>query len=269
MSRDEISSKTTECQVLIDAPADGAWNMAVDETLLASVADSDVPILRFYQWKQPTLSLGYFQQAAHRDSHVSSVSADLVRRLSGGGAILHDNELTYSLIIPPTHPLSADTQDLYDCVHQAIVRELAVLLPRSQGHLSLCDTPSQLTAAEEPFLCFQRRSAGDIVWRAENHVGNRNDHKVVGSAQRRRRGTILQHGSILLQTSPLTPELPGITELTQQPIQAMDLAESLQATLAGVLGFEFTRHEISSELVAQAQQLRQSKYVDSAWTKRR
>jgi len=93
-------SAPTACHLLIDPPASGSWNMAVDEVLLGAVAKSGTSALRFYQWKSPTLSLGYFQSYSERSKHPTSLAADALRRLSGGGAILHDRELTYSLILP-------------------------------------------------------------------------------------------------------------------------------------------------------------------------
>ena len=90
-----------------DEPASGAWNMALDEALLESAGDDPMATLRFYRWSEPTLSLGYFQRSAERAAHIASRDCPLVRRASGGGAILHDAELTYSLTIPTTDRWSA------------------------------------------------------------------------------------------------------------------------------------------------------------------
>src|SRR5690242_1143259 len=86
-----------EIRLILDPPAPGSWNMAVDEALLETAADAGIATLRFYQWNEPTLSLGYFQAAAERNQHSMSSGCPLVRRASGGGAILHDRELTYSI----------------------------------------------------------------------------------------------------------------------------------------------------------------------------
>src|SRR5262245_57717493 len=90
----------SEIRLLSDPPAPGAWNMAVDEVLLTAAAASGQATLRFYTWNEPTLSLGYFQAAADRQQHAASLACTLVRRASGGGAILHDRELTYSVALP-------------------------------------------------------------------------------------------------------------------------------------------------------------------------
>src|SRR5262245_32066382 len=87
-------------RLIIDPPQKGAWNMAVDQALLESAAASGGVALRFYQWSEPTLSLGYFQPIAARSEHPPSLHSPVVRRASGGGAILHDRELTYSIAAP-------------------------------------------------------------------------------------------------------------------------------------------------------------------------
>src|SRR5262245_54691837 len=94
--RRPASSRTSMlCRLIVDGAAGGPWNMAVDETLLESAAASGAASLRFYGWSEPTLSLGYFQRAAARQTHATSLGCPMVRRPSGGGAILHDWELTY------------------------------------------------------------------------------------------------------------------------------------------------------------------------------
>ena len=77
--------------------------MAVDEALLLDAAENGIATLRFYEWSEPTLSLGYFQRYDDRYSHAASRDCAIVRRQTGGGAILHDRELTYSLTLPASH----------------------------------------------------------------------------------------------------------------------------------------------------------------------
>ncbi len=95
-----------EFRLLIDPPAPGAWNMAVDEVLLDWSAQSGGYAWRFYRWDEPTLSLGYFQPYEDRQRHPPSRACPAVRRATGGGAILHDAELTYSLAVPAGSPLA-------------------------------------------------------------------------------------------------------------------------------------------------------------------
>jgi len=261
----------TTCLLLIDPPADGSWNMAVDEVLLSAVAISGRPALRFYRWKSPTLSLGYFQSYSERSKHPTSLAAKTVRRLSGGGAILHDQELTYSLILPASHALARDTQLLYNTVHQTIAAVLNHLLAEAQSpwQAILCKHPSALAMQDEPFLCFQRRSKGDILLDQKSTAPESLQHKVVGSAQRRRQGTVLQHGSILLSQSQLTPELPGIRDASQLKLSVVDFLTDLSKRLQKKLCLEFEEGKLTDQLSEQAEQLQRTKYQAVSWTERR
>lgn len=192
-------------RLIIDEPADAAWNMAVDQTLLESVSAGAPPVLRFYRWRQPTLSLGYFQSLADRQQHVASRDAPVVRRSSGGGAIVHDRELTYSLVLPIRDRASAGVQKLVDIVHRAIRGACSV------ANISLVRVGEHAAASRPPaFLCFQRRSSEDLECAG---------YKVVGSAQRRTAHAVLQHGSMLLSASDKAPELPGICDLVGRNIE--------------------------------------------------
>src|SRR6202022_2425224 len=102
MSPSSASTSDAGWRLLLDPPATGAWNMAVDEVLLDGVAvGSAPPSLRFYEWAPPCLSLGYFQPFEVVDvDGCRSLGVDVVRRPTGGRAILHDRELTYSVALP-------------------------------------------------------------------------------------------------------------------------------------------------------------------------
>jgi lipoate-protein ligase A len=127
--------------------------MAVDEALLEAAAADGHCTLRLYRWQEPTLSLGYFQAYADRWQHAASSQTAIVRRPSGGGAIMHDRELTYSLAIPSRHPLAVRRLECYRAVHLALVEVLA-----QWGIEATMATQSErLAAAREPFLCFHRR----------------------------------------------------------------------------------------------------------------
>ena len=164
------------CRLLRHAPgAPGAWNMAVDEMLLERAQDQAAACLRFYGWSEPTLSLGYFQTYADRQEHPPSLPCAAVRRLTGGGAILHDAELTYSIVLPGSHPLAARRDELYQAVHGCLIEALGQLGITAR----LCEAADKIDRRPpgQPFLCFQRRSPGDVL------IGRT---KVCGSAQRRR-----------------------------------------------------------------------------------
>ena len=172
---------------------------------MESAAAEGTTTLRFYRWCEPTLSLGYFQRCADRCEHEASAACPVVRRASGGGAIIHDRELTYSLAVPVSDRLAGDASTLYQAFHRTLVEVLSEWGICAQ----LCTASSGLPAREEPFLCFRRRTQGDVLLTGGGSVA-----KIAGSAQRRRNGAVLQHGSVLLATSENAPELAGVEQLT-------------------------------------------------------
>lgn len=188
------------CRTLLDTPRCGVWNMAIDEVLLERAAAEDRAHLRIYRWAEPTVSLGYFQGVAERDAHPPSGCCPIVRRPTGGGAIVHDLEITYALALPGAWPPSQRRQ-LYRAVHASLAEVLRDLGLAVSVYAGSRERPS----AADAFLCFQRRQAGDVV------VGK---CKIIGSAQRRGNQALLQHGSILVKKSAFAPELPGIEDLS-------------------------------------------------------
>jgi lipoate-protein ligase A len=256
------------CRLLIDPPQAGSWNMAVDEALLKDASISGMASLRFYEWNEATLSLGYFQKHVDRVQHQASASATLVRRQSGGGAILHDRELTYSLALPPSHPFSGDAHSLYNAVHELIAALLRKYLPPERNCKTICliGEAQEIKKGSEPFLCFQRRSSGDIVFVDQTSRGLADDHKVVGSAQRRSRGAVLQHGSILLKHSEFAPELAGVIELCDNDIVETCLGSELSTELGRALRLKYGEQVISDQIRETAMTLQKEKYGNPAWT---
>lgn len=232
--------------------------MAVDEALLEAAAAADGQCtLRFYCWEEPTLSLGYFQPYAERWQHAASSRAAVVRRASGGGAILHNDELTYSFAVPADHPLAIGRLRLYMAVHAALIEALT----EWEIAASIFSRPSQEGKSHDrqPFLCFQRRSPGDVL------VG---ETKIAGSAQRRCRGAVLQHGSVLLGRSAAAPELAGLRELTGKAISVGELAESWREKLAATLAITWHTAELTQELRRRASCIATHKYACPAWTEK-
>ncbi|HEX5106067.1 MAG TPA: lipoate--protein ligase family protein, partial [Pirellulaceae bacterium] len=226
-------------RLMLDPPAPGAWNMAVDEVLLDSAATAGIATLRFYQWSEPTLSLGYFQAAAGREQHPASRACPLVRRASGGGAIVHHRELTYSIALPLRDSRSQAATDLYNACHESLVAALAELGVTAEMYqpAESCAVSAE-SHANRPFLCFERRACGDIVCGTS---------KIVGSAQRRRRGAVLQHGSILLGRSACAPELPGIEQFTRQSITAGQIIHDWPNRLAARLQLAIAPARLTSD----------------------
>ena len=197
-------------EVIVDErPNRGVFNMAMDSALLQLAADRETSVVRIYEWSEPTVTLGYFQ-ANELETQTPFPELPSVRRLSGGGAILHHHEITYSLVLPASHPARKDPSEAYEIVHRAIIsllQEFGVcceLRSEFDARNSVAAAISD-TRSTEPFLCFLRKNPNDIV----HETGN----KVVGSAQRRRKGVTLQHGSIILKASFLAPIVVGIADL--------------------------------------------------------
>jgi lipoate-protein ligase A len=265
-------------QLIVDAPHSGAQNMAVDEALLLDAAENGTASLRFYEWSEPTLSLGYFQRYGDRSSHTASRNCAVVRRQTGGGAILHDRELTYSITIPSSHPIARRTEHLYTAVHEAFISELSPLLAakKSAWHLSRNDERSVSPASAEPFLCFQRRALGDVVLIPPDGdraiVETTQSIKILGSAQRRYHGAILQHGSLLLEKSPYAPELAGWSDITGVDVRITDLIQRLTVRLIETMGAPNScraSRNSSTELQSKVEPIANNKYGSAAWTKRR
>ncbi len=253
----------------VNSPAE---NMAIDHALLESVDAGSPAVLRLYTWREPTLSLGYFQRIAERSSHSESSGLSCVRRATGGGAIVHHHELTYSIVVP-VEPLSKTVPklDLYRQTHLAVVDVLSEFgvraVPfRMTGRSWMKDPkkwgqqvekPAQST---DPFLCFQRRSDEDLIVCG---------YKVLGSAQRKTRRAILQHGSLLLRTSQWAPQIPGICDLTSRWISPERFAERFAAILGDKLGIDWISDAISAAEHRRAAAISTQKFASQRWLSRR
>lgn len=179
--------------------------MAVDEAMLSAVLGGTGPTLRLYGWSGPWITLGYTQspERALDASVLARVGAGLVRRPTGGKALLHDRDLTYSIALGPDHPWSQlSVADSYVRLCAPLVDALCALgmkasLSREVGGGPLCES--------RPAPVLDRESCrADLPCAAQVHVetvliGGR---KLIGSAQVRRHGAVLQHGSIPLARSP-------------------------------------------------------------------
>lgn len=238
-------------------PGEPAENMAIDAAILACTGPDSGPTLRFYSWRRPTLSLGYFQSLQQRQEHAESLALPVVRRATGGGAIVHDRELTYSLTVPTAKQWLGAAPELYQAVHAAIAESLAEFGVRA---IRYADSAKHLTPPGEPFLCFQRRTAEDLLV---------NQYKILGSAQRRGQGGLLQHGSLLLAASTAAPQLPGIAELSGRMITAAEICGVLAEKLAALLKVRWREAGLSAEERAAAHSIAEQKFSAASWTQRR
>ena len=229
--------------------------MAVDQALLASANESGQVILRFYRWSPATLSLGYFQSADQRRQHQPSLSCDLVRRVSGGGAILHDRELTYSLCVPRKNRFSTEHEQLYRQMHDAIIDSLRDWAVAASLYADRENAPASLR-----FLCFQRRSLGDVVVKGA---------KICGSAQRRANGAILQHGSIVWARSEFAPEVEGVREVAGVEIPEASFIFRLVECLSQSWQLDFVPSQLREREQFTTLEIQQKQFVQHDWNYRR
>jgi lipoate-protein ligase A len=208
--------------------------MARDEAILEAVSQNEAPpTLRFYQWDQATISLGYFQKIAELQEQDEVIRRmPVVRRLTGGGAILHDDELTYSLTLPLNRDLPCtDIKAGYELVHDAYLKAINELgVPAEyRGGKDKCNSQ------RGPFFCFSRNHCLDLV------VG---DNKLMGSAQRRVKNGILQHGSLILERHFRQQPSANLNRYASPPLN--ELCQILSLAISASLGLERQVGQISA-----------------------
>ncbi|WDQ18555.1 lipoate--protein ligase family protein [Rhodopirellula sp. P2] len=261
------------------AQHDAAANMAIDEALLNSVAAGAPPTLRFYGWKRPTLSLGYFQPLAAAKAWAERTGValgadgevDLVRRSTGGGAILHHAELTLSLTLPMNVSDTGAREATYRNVHEAIADELRVVSVDAKPFRTLganavaraqvdAAVSSSASKPDEPFLCFQRRTDEDLIV---------SGYKVLGSAQRRTKGALLQHGSLLWSVSPHADVLPGMQQLAGRQLDLDGFLRGLTRRLEVIFEIDWQSGPLDSTEREAAEQIVTQRYGNLDWTAKR
>lgn len=252
-SQQTLIMPTPDCRLLPTQSLSGPDNMATDEVMLHMAAEQGIASLRFYSWSEPTLSLGYFQAAADRCNDPLLADCAWVRRSSGGGAILHHHELTYCLAVPARAPWQS--KELWVCrFHQTIAA--AILEFGVESRSVVCGEEKKL----DPFLCFLHQTGGDLLV---------NDSKIAGSAQRKMRGALMQHGSILLAQSPHTPALPGIAELAGRRIKCEELQSALIRQFASRSGWLIQCDIWNDDELRRRQEIAAEKYGTPAWNAKR
>jgi lipoate-protein ligase A len=264
--------------LLLSAPADGATNMAVDEALLLSVAAGQAPpTLRFYAWVPPCLSLGYAQPLADVDlARLKARQWGLVRRPTGGRAILHTDELTYSVVAPMSEPrVLGGVVESYRRLSAGLVRGLDLLSLPVQA-----DREYRLPGRDaKGAVCFETPSNYEIT------VGEK---KLLGSAQTRKQGVVLQHGAL-----PLGGDIARICDVLRfdsadERHQARErvlqrattvavcgravtwdqAAEALARGFAEMLNVSLERVELTPAQAERAARLRTEKYANAQWNER-
>ena len=268
-------------RLLYTSPSSGAWNMAVDESILEHIHRGESqPTLRLYAWEPACLSLGHAQSFADVDmERVKAHGWEVVRRVTGGRAILHTDELTYSVTGSAKEPiLSGSILESYNRIAQALlfaIRELGLPVEIKE----LVPSGEPVTQNLNP-VCFEVPSTYEITVDGK---------KLIGSAQARKKEGVLQHGSL-----PLTGDLARIcqalvfkdetarenaaqrllaraTTVESVPGVETDWETAAQAFVKGFeaqLGIRFQREEMSRSESERVEELVKEKYANTAWTER-
>jgi len=241
----------------------GTLNMAIDQALLhLHTLDLSPPTLRFYQWQPPAVSIGYFQQPeAMNLSPCPSLGIDLIRRPTGGRAVLHQNDLTYSLIAGTKEGIPSSLPKAYHLICEGLLAGFRWLgIEAKMGQ----ETP----AGRPPEICFLRSSIGDIVCQGKKFVGN---------AQMWSGSSLLQHGSIILEPqnetwtdlmvlNPVSKEgfyaelksrTTSLLELLGYKIETGQIIAAIEKGMAQILDLTFETGQLSPEEWALARKIAQ------------
>ena len=223
---------------------EGADNMCRDEALFRYGTQ---PTIRFYSWLTPTISYGYFQK---HQSFKSDLAWTRVRRLTGGGAIAHHKEITFSLTGPADHAFLKNTLSLYHQIHlawqQALHRVFDLDVFFREGHRSL----------QKPLWCFMGTDPLDLV--------TSNGKKLIGSAQRRSQNRVLLHGSLPLKTQALMggTSLEDVTHCTSNYQKTL---KSIKKPFLEALNIAYSDDFLTLEEESAAKKIRQKRYTNNHW----
>ena len=266
-------------RLILDDAADGFTNMAVDEAILeAHLANEAPPTVRVYLWRPACLSIGYFQRVAKEvdEEGCRRLGVDWVRRPTGGRAILHDVELTYSVVAREGDAtVEGGVLESYRKISTALVAGLRRLGAPAEMAPEKTRGPGLGSAA-----CFDAPSAYEVTIHGR---------KVIGSAQVRRGGALLQHGAILLEVDVarqvgvlqpppgmtaaqlgevLAPRLISLGQALGRPVAAAELAVALRAGFEEAWDLPLQEGELTPGERERVVALRE-KYASSAWNRRR
>lgn len=215
-------------RVLLNGEASPAHNMAVDEALLRLMPERETPVLRIYGWDRPCQSIGYFQPTTE-----AIPDLELVRRYTGGGLVDHRKDVTYTVVLPRSHPLAqVSMAESYEALHEGVAEALV--------QIGLDAVLAKQADEVESSACFQKAVCYDVK------VG---DQKVAGAAQRRTREGMLHQGSVLLSGESHRQQL--------REVLAEALAEALEVNLQD--------SSVSPEEGRKIAKLQEEKYGTKDW----
>lgn len=262
-----------------------AFNMALDEALLDWHSEGKIPpIIRFYGWNPPTLSIGYFQKV-EKEIDLDAVKEHglgFVRRPTGGRGVLHEHELTYSVIVTEDYPdMPKTVTEAYRVISEGILKGFHHL--ELEAYFAVPQTPAERDSLKNPrsAVCFDAPSWYELV------VEGR---KVAGSAQTRQKGVILQHGSILLDldedklfslfkyTNERVKErmqkafknkAVAINEISARKITIDEAKKAFHVGFQEGLNIDLVPYTLSTEQLQYVEQLALNKYDTDEWNFKR
>jgi len=236
-------------RLIEDGPASGEWNMAVDSALLKSAElGVSAPALRLYEWDRPTLSYGYLQE---KDGwidldYLEKNRIPIVRRPTGGRALVHDDEVTYSVIIPSSSPLYGSLRQIYGMVSDAIKKALDDIgVKTGEGKTQ----PGSRNSA----LCHSAKTSFEISLEGR---------KIVCGAQRRFKSSAIQHGAIALSVDKerdlscfiwrdeadrkmAVRKMGGLNDFLEKRVSADTVRKALINAFEKLYGIEFEKGELT------------------------
>jgi lipoate-protein ligase A len=257
-------------RLINQGPAPAFFNMALDEAISEAVRQKvSPPTLRLYQWDRPSLSIGYFQKVSDIDTgYCDKKGYPVVRRQTGGRAVLHDLELTYSFSASADFPMfSGGLRENYAVISRALL--LALKLKGIEAKASF---ERKRSSSHKHAACFRATSFGEIT------VGGK---KIIGSAQKRYKEGFLQHGSILFSFDPgeLCRALGQNNQDTFIDIGAMndytgvlsvnDLRQALKEAFERTFNVKMISDNPAKSELSLAKELERSKYSTREWNFRR
>ncbi|MFD1017596.1 lipoate--protein ligase family protein [Thalassobacillus hwangdonensis] len=267
----------TESWLYVDSGhATPAFNMALDEALLNWHSEGKIPpVLRFYGWEPAGLSVGYFQKTKGKIDldGVKRHGFELVRRQTGGRAVLHDQELTYSVIVSEEHPsMPKSVKEAYLILSQGLLEGFTNLGIKAEFAI-----PDGSLDATGSAVCFEEPSWYELI------VDNK---KAAGSAQTRKKGVILQHGSIPIDVDDVKlfdlftypnervkerarkafgDKAVAINEILSTPVSFDDVKSAFKAGFEKGLGIELEPLELTPEQLEEVNRLAEERYRNDEW----
>jgi lipoate-protein ligase A len=259
-----------------NGPAEAAWNMAADEAILLSNLDGkSSPTIRFFQWKVPSITFGYMLNV--RDELNVELCRErripLIRRITGGGVVFHGCDITFSVIFPTDLAQSTSSAlDSYRFINEILLRSFSSL--GIEASLLYRTDKEKSASSESHNVCFVEPTTYDVL---------HNGKKLVGNAQRRRKGWVLNHGSMLYDASyrdmlDLLPDQGAAQLFTRScvplkeiitDIKREDVIASITKQLSKDLKVIVQPEELSEEEIRRAQDLANTKYSTDEWNIKR